>query len=492
VSHVIGPDEVIFVSGDWRVTRREYEDRVARAVSGLGRLGIEPGNSIGIAWQNRPQFFELLAATTAMGATSVPIAWRLKEDEVQYVVEDSHCKLVFFDEASAGSMAGVSGVSLDEYEQLLTTVAPASGVEATPTGFAFELYSSGTTGRPKAIEREFPPDLQGRPPDTRQLGFLTMLGVGDPGEVHLFCGPLYHSQPIGFAASALAAGHRVVMMPGSFDAEKCLRTICRERVTWMTCVPTHLIRILALPATVRSRYDLSSLKAVFHSAAPCPRDVKARAMDLFPPDTVWEVYGGTEGAMTMISPQEWRRKPGSVGRAFPPGSELHILDENGNEVPAGATGLVYSQPIMPFHYRGAPDLDAQTWRGELFTLGDVGYLDDDGYLFITDRVKDMIITGGANVYPAEVEAVLFNHPAVGDAAVIGVPDPEWGEAVLAIVEPRTDVTADEIIEHCRNHLAHYKCPKSVELVDHLPRDPNGKVRKRELRQPFWAHTGRAV
>ena len=487
--------DVLFVCGEQRVTRGEYADRVGRATALLGELGVGPGDCIGVAFRNRPPFFELLAAATAVGAKAVPVAWRLKREEVRYLVEDSGAKCVFYDADSASQMTGLPGVSLEEYEQRLQALAPAGeGVaeEGVPSGFALELYSSGTTGRPKAIERELPRDPKDLPPSVRDLGFLGVFGVAQPGEVHLVCGPLYHSQPVGFAMQALAAGHRVVMMEGGFDAETCLRTIERERVTWLTCVPTHLVRILALPDAVRQRYELSSLKCVFHSAAPCPPDIKARAMDLFPPDTVWEVYGGTEGAMTVISPQEWRRKPGSVGRGFPPGSELRILDAEGKPLPPGQVGLVYAQPLLRFRYRGAPELDGQTWRGDWYTLGDMGYLDEDGYLFLTDRMKDMIISGGSNIYPAEVEAVLFNHPAVADCAVIGVPDPEWGERVLAIVERRGEVGAQDIIDFCRDRLAHYKCPTRVEFSERLPRDPNGKVRKRELREPFWAEAERAV
>jgi long-chain acyl-CoA synthetase len=257
-------------------------------------------------------------------------------------------------------------------------------------------------------------------------------------------------------------------------------------------VPTHFIRILALPDAVRRKYDLSSIKMILHSAAPCPRDVKSAIIELFPPNTIWEVYGGTEGAMTMISPQEWVQKPGSVGRPFPPGTVLRIFDQEGNEQPTGQMGLVYARSALNFRYRGAPQLDTQTWRGDMFTLGDVGYLDEDGYLFITDRIKDMIISGGANIYPAEVEAVLFNHPAVGDTAVIGVPDSHWGERVKAIVEPRAETTEEDIIAFCREHLAHYKCPTSVDFIERLPRDPSGKIRKRELREKYWAGAGRAV
>jgi long-chain acyl-CoA synthetase len=487
VEQTLDADDVVFVVGDLRVTREAYNDRVGRAVAMLRDIGVGKGDCIGIAFRNRPQFFELLMAASSLGAKALPIAWRLKHDEIRYLVEDSKAKALFFDPDSAPHMSGLPGISLGDYEKRLAESKPAAGFDRGANRLDLELYSSGTTGRPKAIERDV-----GKLPEVRSMGFLGMLGVGNPGEVHLVCGPLYHSQPIGFGGAALIAGHRVVMMEGSFDAESCLRTIERERVTWMTCVPTHFVRILALPEDVRRRYDLSSLKAVLHSAAPCPRDVKTAVMKLFPPDTVWEIYGGTEGAMTIISPQEWRARPGSVGRGFPPGAELRILDLAGNLLAPGKVGLIYARPSVNFRYRGAAELDSQTWRDGWYTLGDMGYLDEDGYLFITDRMKDMIITGGANVYPAEVEAVLFNHPAVADAAVIGVPDPQWGEKVKAIVEPRTETTAEDIIAFCRKHIAHYKCPSSVEFIQHLPRDPNGKVRKRELREMYWAGTGRAV
>jgi len=485
-------DSAMLVLGEQRLTREEFQNRALRAQSFLASKGIGKGDRIGIAFRNRPQFYELMTAATALGATSIPIAWRLKRDEVEYLVEDSGVKLVFFDPDSAARMEGLNGVSLDEYEQAIETADPAEPTGAPMGMLDMYLYSSGTTGRPKAIEREpVPPEVLARAAPGRN-GLLDMLGVAEPGEVHLICGPLYHSQPVGFGATAMAAGHRVVMMEGGFDAEECLRTIDREKVTWLTCVPTHLIRIMALPGEIRAKYDVSSVKAILHSAAPCPRDVKTAAMDYFPEGSIWEVYGGTEGAMTMISPAEWRKKPGSVGRAFPPGTELKILDEAGKELPTGEVGLVYSRAVVRFTYKDATQLDDETWRGNFFTLGDMGYLDEDGYLFLTDRKKDMIISGGANIYPAEVEAALFNHPAVGDAAVIGVPDDHWGERVKAVIERRAPATEDEIIAFCRENLAHYKCPSSVEFVDRLPRDPNGKIRKRELRETYWQDAGRAI
>jgi long-chain acyl-CoA synthetase len=486
----LNDEDVIFVAGDWRVARGEFLDRAGRAAAVLRGAGVGAGDCVGVALRNRPQFFEVLTASGALGAKIVPVAWRLKREEVRYLVEDSGAKLVVYDTDLADQMDGLPGLSLQAYEAALRS-APR---EDLPMGALpqLELYSSGTTGRPKAIERIMPKAADGKPPDIRSLGFLERMGVGGPGETHLMCGPLYHSQPIGFSTQALASGHSVVMMDAGFDAETCLATIAREKVTWLTCVPTHFVRILALPEAVRRRYDLSSVKAVLHSAAPCPADVKRQILQLFPPNTVWEIYGGTEGAMTIISPEEWLRKPGSVGRPFTPGVELRVLDPDGAVLPPGEVGLIYSQTALGFRYKGSDALNAETWRGDFFTLGDMGYVDEDGYLFVTDRLKDMIITGGANVYPAEVEAVLFSHPAVGDATVIGVPDPHWGEAVKAIVEPRAETTAKDIIDFCRERLAHYKCPTTVDFVARLPRDPNGKVRKREVREPYWANAGRGI
>jgi long-chain acyl-CoA synthetase len=484
------PSDILLVANGRRITRAEYEDRVARGIAVLRDLGFQAGDTAGVALKNSTQFLEVMAAATSLGGRSVPIATGLKAEEVRYIAHDAGAKVLLFDPDFAEHFSGVDcALSLADYERRLAEAAQATDIPLSKT-FNFDLYSSGTTGRPKAVERAIPMSAR-TAKGPRSSGILDVMGVGGPDNVHLVNGPFYHSAPIGFAIMAFVAGQRVIIRE-KFDAEACLRTIEQERVTWMTCVPTHFVRILALPEEVLRRYDLSSIKAVKHSAAPCPRGVKERIMDLFPLDTVWEVYGGTETSLSMISPQEWRRKPGSVGKAFPLGTELFILDAEGNKLPPGQPGLIYTRPPYQFRYRGSPELDAQTWRGELCTLGDMGYLDEEGYLFITDRMKDMIISGGANVYPAEVEAVLFNHPAVADAAVIGVPDDHWGERVKAIVEPRGEATEQDIMTFCRAHLAHYKCPTSVDFVEHLPRDANGKLRKRELRNTYWAAAERAV
>jgi long-chain acyl-CoA synthetase len=286
----------------------------------------------------------------------------------------------------------------------------------------------------------------------------------------------------------LLLGHTCVLHD-HFDAADALRAFAAERVTYWWCAPIHLYRLTRLPRDVLDRADVSSLKRVMHGSAPCPPSLKREVMALFPPGSVFETYGGTETMGTVISPEEWLARPGSVGTPAP-GSTIKILDDDGNELPTGETGLVYigSDWGRGFRYAGPDELTESVYRGDLATLGDLGYLDEDGYLYVVDRRKDLVITGGANVYPAEVEAVLVQHPAVAEVAVIGVPDDEYGELVTAVVvpDPDTDVTAGELIAFCGEHLVRYKCPRRVELVDELPRDPMGKVRKRDLRTTFSA------
>ena len=240
---------------------------------------------------------------------------------------------------------------------------------------------------------------------------------------------------------------------------------------------------------MKQRYDLSSMKRLLHAGAPCPVDVKWKALELFPGDVVHEYYAATEGYATECPAADWTRKPGTVGRPVP-GITIRILDDEGNEVATGEVGKVYIDNGSRFEYEGAPEKTADTWRGDEFSVGDMGYVDDEGFLFLTDRAAHMIISGGANIYPAEVENVLFGHPAVADVAVIGVPDDEFGEQVKAVVETRSDVSESELLAFCRDRLAGYKCPKSVDFVDELPRDPNGKIRKATLRDPYWE--GRAT
>ncbi|WP_046317927.1 AMP-binding protein [Mycobacterium sp. UM_Kg1] len=356
-------------------------------------------------------------------------------------------------------------------------------------------YSSGTTGKPKGIVRQ----LDGRDPSVAANAMAVFGRAFDfrPFDgAHLVSTGMHHAGCQSFYLGALNVGQPLAIL-GRFDAEQTLAAIERHGVTTAYMVPTQFVRMLKLAPEVRAKYDLSSLHSVVHSAAPCPLEPKKEMLAWWGP-VIWETYGGTEGAATIAKPYRWLEKPGTVGRPIR-GVRVRIIDDDGHDLPANAIGNVYIERLdgERFEYRNDAELTASVHRGSAFTIGDVGYLDDDGYLFICDRAKDMIISGGVNIYPAEVEGVLSTHPAVADAAVLGVPDPEWGEQVKAVVElldgaEPSDRLADELITYCRDRLAGFKCPRSVDFVTALPRTEAGKLVKRALRDAYWAGAGRQV
>jgi long-chain acyl-CoA synthetase len=478
------PDQAALIHGDRYVTWGHFDRRANQVARSLAGSGIGPGDRIAVGLRNSIEFFELIAGAGRLGATVLPLSFRLKRDEIEYMVGDTKAKLVIAEPANAAEFAGLPDTIFrgDQYDAWTADADDSPLTDQVGTGLApLRYYTSGTTGRPKAILRK-----EGDPTRMRaaQEIMAARLGVvSQPGEVHLLAAVIYHTAPGAYACAAVNLGHTTVIMD-HFDAEEALSLIERHGVTWTQMAPIHLVRIVGLPEAVRRTYDLTSMKRLMHAGAPCPVDVKWKVLDLFPPGTVYEYYAATEGLGTECTDEDWRARPGTVGRPMG-GIEIHILDDDGKSVPAGDVGQVYIDNGTRFEYEGAPDKTAETWRGDMFSVGDMGYLDSDGYLFLTDRKTHMIISGGANIYPAEVENVLFAHPAVADAAVIGVPDDEFGEQVKAIVERRSDVSEADLIEFCRDRLAHYKCPRSVDFVETMPRDPNGKIRKRNLRDPYW-------
>jgi len=356
-------------------------------------------------------------------------------------------------------------------------------------------YTSGTTGRPKGVRRtlmELDPETMG----SLYAMFLSMFGItpGDNG-VHLTGSPLYHTAVLMFTGSSMHFGHTVVLMD-KWTPEGGLQKIERYRVTTSHMVPTQFHRLLALPDEVRARYDVSSLRHVIHAAAPCPVDVKRRMLDWWGP-VIYEYYAASEGGGALVTPEEWLRYPGTVGRAWPT-SEVRILDDNGNQKAPGEVGTVYmALGVQDFEYHKDREKTDSSRREGFFTVGDVGYLNEEGYLFLCDRKIDMIISGGANIYPSEIEAVLLTHPKVADAAVFGIPDEDWGEQVKAAIEPGPGVIPDaelekEIIAFCLERIAKFKCPRSIDFVAEMPRDPNGKLYKRKLRDPYWEGRTRAI
>jgi long-chain acyl-CoA synthetase len=356
-------------------------------------------------------------------------------------------------------------------------------------------YTSGTTGRPKGVRRA----LASTAPEESDLGAALVTGYRvDPDatdDVHLLACPWYHTAPLVMSMPSLHLGHTVVIME-RFDPARCLDLIGRHRVTLTHLVPTQFVRLLALPEEVRQQADVSSLRHVIHGAAPCSPDVKRRMIDWWGP-VLDEYYASTEGVGgTIIFSDEWLAKPGSVGKPRA-SSQIVILDDGGAVLPPGQVGTIYSIPRTEFEYFKDREKTERSRQGEYRTVGDVGYLDADGYLYLSDRKSDMIISGGVNIYPAEVEMALFGHPKVLDAAVFGIPNDEWGEEVKAVVAPVPgvdpgDALAADLLAFLETRIARYKLPRSIDFMAELPRDPNGKLYKRKLREPYWAGRQRTI
>jgi long-chain acyl-CoA synthetase len=492
------PDKTAIWSPAGERTFAELNANANRLVRALRARGVKAGDGIAIMCGNRPEFAEAMAAVQRSGLRLTTINWHLTGEEAGYIVDDCEATAFIADARFADTAAHAAklapklrasisiGGAIDGFEPWDDALAEHSGDDIDdPVLGGIMLYTSGTTGRPKGVRRAAH--------DPRAALDVAMLTRYDPeSHIHLCTGPLYHAAPLAFSLNAPASmGVPIVIMEG-WHAAETLHLIEQHRITHTHMVPTMFHRLLSLPDDVRERADLSSLIFILHGAAPCPVDVKRRLIEWLGP-IVWEYYAATEGAGTLVGSKEWLRKPGTVGRVTP-ADHVRILDEEGAEVPRGEVGTVYLKaPDDRFEYFKAPDKTQGAYRETHFTLGDVGYVDEDDFLFLTDRSAHLIISGGVNIYPAEIEAVLIGHPAVGDVGVVGVPDEEWGEIVVAAVEPQPNVLpsqalAAELVEWCRGRIAHYKCPRRVIFVDVLPRHDNGKLYKHQLREQLRATT----
>ncbi|GAB3007304.1 acyl-CoA synthetase [Amycolatopsis acidiphila] len=474
---------------------------------GLQELGLETGDAIVVLQPNSHELVAAYFAAIQSGLYVVMVNWHLVGHEIAYILSDSGAKAFLAHERFAGAAVAAADEaelpaegrfavgSIDGFRAVGELGAGGEGRPAHRTAGSPMLYTSGTTGRPKGVRRP----LTGADPDevpAASAWFFGIFGLAPfDDHVHLCGSPLYHTAVLNFVAISIQLGHTAVLMD-RWDPEEMLRLIERYRVTHSHMVPTQFRRLLALPDDVRGAYDLSSLRNMIHGAAPCPPEVKRRMLDWWGP-VVTDYYAATEGGGTVISGAEWLRKPGSVGLPWP-GSTIKILDDEGAELPPGQPGAVYMKMgTSTFEYHKDKAKTEKARHGDLFTLGDVGYLDEDGYLFLHDRKNDMIISGGVNIYPAEIENELIMHPKVADIAVFGVPHEDWGEEIKAVVqpaegvEPSEELTA-ELLDYARARLAKFKLPKSVDYLPELPRDPNGKLYKRKLRDPYWEGRERAI
>lgn len=504
--------------GDRFVAREELLARSAQAAAALESVGVAGGDVVAILMRNDHAYFEAAFAAGLLGALPVPINWHGSADEVRFVLEDSGAKVlvVHADLLAKLRDAVPEGVVVrvvptpraiaDAYRIDPAACAPqerdvvwARWVDASeartdppqsaPWGL---LYTAGTTGRPKAVRRA-PVDLAD-PVQVRTLATLLQAVGIEHGMRTVVTGPMYHTAPFTFALQALRLDGFVVLQP-RFDAEELLALVERHAITHLHVVPTMFVRLLALDPIARGAYDISTLQRVTHAAAPVSQEVKRAMIDWWGP-VVDEYYGGTEtGAVVACTSAEWLAHPGTVGKPID-GATVRVYGEDGDVLGPGEVGDIYmrTEGYPEFEYLGRPEAKAETMRDGLITCGDVGYQDEDGFLHLCDRRRDMVISGGVNIYPAEIEGCLIQLEGVRDCAVFGIPDPEFGEAICAFVErdPGAEVTAEQVIAHVQEGLARFKAPRRVEFRDELPREDSGKIFKRKLREPFWAGAGRSI
>jgi long-chain acyl-CoA synthetase len=476
-------------------TFRQINEAANKVVRLLRERGLKEGDAVALLCSNRAEFIEVLAACRRGGYRLTPVNWHLSVDEAEYIINDCDAKALFaetrYPAATQSKTPHVTlkvsiGDDAEGFEPYVKLLGEFDGSDITdPTLGSQMLYTSGTTGRPKGVFR-------------RNAAGMMMANVAEPDDVQLCAGPAYHAAPLAFDVGASMIMGIPLVFIDRWDSEAVLRTIQHYKVTRAHLVPIMFQRLLNLPEDVRKKYDVSSLRYIIHGAAPCPPEVKKAMIDWVGP-IINEYYAGSEGgAGFVVSSEEWLTKPGTVGK-LPDPTALRILDDDGNDVPQGEPGTLYFRvsPIAPFEYYKDPAKTAAAHRDGYFTLGDVGYLDEDGYLFLTGRTAECIISGGVNIYPQEIDNELIKHPAVEDACTIGVPNDEWGEEVKSVLtlnpgHVASPELAADIQKFARERLAGFKVPRTIEFVDELPRNPAGKIQRKKVREPYWAGRARQI
>ncbi len=512
------PIEAGIVRGGVFVSLHQLNDRALRAASGLQSLGVGAGDTIALLLRNDIEFFQAAFAAAALGAASVPVNWHGSAEEVSYVVADSKALVLV---AHADLLHGVRH-ALPAGVMVLGVPTPASIASEFDVSVALStlpaevtewsnwrdgflpldeahagdpismIYTSGTTGHPKGVRR-----LPGTHDVEGVVGYMgdvvRLFGLW-PGVRTVIAGPMYHSAPYAYAMSVARTFGGLLVLQDRFDPEGLLSLIEQYRITSLYMVPTMFVRLLRLPVEIRERYDTSSLTNISHTAAPCPPDVKRALIEWLGP-IITEFYGSTEvGFIAGCDSEEWLAHPGTVGRALA-SCEIEIVGDDG-PLPVGETGEVFvrARGMPDFTYQGKSEARAEIEREGLITCGDVGFFDEDGFLYLCDRVRDMVISGGVNIYPIEIEACLLKLHGIADCAVFGIPDSEYGESICAAVklEPNAKLSESDIRAHVREHLAGFKVPKLITFHDSLPREDSGKMFKRKLRAPYWEQAGRSI
>jgi long-chain acyl-CoA synthetase len=499
------PEQVALLSPSGNRTWRSLNERANQLARIFRAGGLVPGDSVALLAHNGPEFAEVWAATQRAGLRLTAVNWHQSAETIAYIVDNCDARALVasarFGEPArqAAATSGRLEVRLafagaidgfDDYERTLEGV-DRTNIDAPEPGSTM-LYTSGTTGRPKGVFRRT------RPVVSQLTGVCNETAQWDPeSDVALVTGPLYHAAPLGINfVIPLNAGVTVLLMD-KWDAEETLRLIDAHKVTHTHVVPTMMHRMLQLPESVRELYDVSSMRWMIHGAAPCPMHVKQAMMDWFGP-VLFEYYSATEGGGVFVRPHDWLRKPGTVGRAVP-GVEVKLLGTDGEPTPQGQEGLIYVKAPATgrFEYYKEPGKTDASYRGDWFTLGDMGRFDTDGDLFLTGRTAELIISGGVNIYPVEIDEVLIRHPDVADAAVVGVPNEDWGEEIKAVVELKqgaraNEETAQSILDFAKERLPGFQRPRTVVFVDALPRNAAGKVLRAEVRAPYWAGRSKSI